>query len=241
MLGEHALSAQPLATQSILQFGSQAVSAEFQETTAGTYIGSGEADMSAVAVKVSIGSGILVGLMEATAEFFQSADLTRFATGISAQVFSTVQTTEGTYIASGISEQDAAFIVEAAGTSVLSGVSEQDFEFTQDTAPNMLYSAVSEQIAEFIQSTTGSLVQSALVDVEAVFVQTQNGGLLQRGEVTITAVMIQTTDGRLYWDIWTGSPNVSPPESWTPINPTGGTWTEINAGAIISTWTEKVV
>ena len=239
MLGEHALSAQPLATQSILQFGSQAVSAEFQETTAANFIAAGEADMSAVAVKVSIGSGILVGLMEATAEFFQSADLTRFATGISAQVFSTVQTTEGTYIASGISEQDAAFIVEAAGTSVLSGVSEQDFEFTQDTAPNMLYSGISEQIAEFIQSTEPNVTFSGLSNIEAVFIETTLGSIVKDpGPVAINAVFVQTTNGRLFWERIDAD---VPRENWVQIAPTGGTWTPVNASGTINNWTNKVV
>ena len=240
MLGEHALSAQPLATQSILQFGSASADLNFvMSSDFANFLASGEISIEAISSISRVGSGTLIGTIGATFEFEQSTTPLRFASAISAMSFDTIQTTQGTYIASAISEQEAAFIVEAAGTSVLSGVSEQNSEFTQDTAPNMLYSAVSEQIAEFIQSTNASATYSNSFSIESVFIQTSLGSIVKDpGPVAINAIFVQTTDGRLLWERIDAD---QPAENWVQIAPTGGTWTEINASGIIDNWTEKVV
>jgi hypothetical protein len=78
--------------------------------------------------------------------------------------------------------------------------------------------------------------------IEAVFVQASEGSkVILSGPAQVDAAFIQTTEGRLYWDVWTGRPTYSPQENWVQIVPAGGTWTDINAGATIATWTNKVV
>jgi len=239
MLGELALSERALADHSILLLGSQTVSAEFIDTSAANLTASGEAEMSAIAIKVSIGSGVLLGLMQATAEFTQSSNATRFATGISAQVFSTIQGTDAIYIASGISDQDAAFIVESSAQAILDLSSDMSAEFTQTSSPNMLYSGISNQSAEFTQTTTPNAIYSGLSEIEAVFINTGTGSIIKDpGPVDISAAFIQTTDGRLFWERIDAD---VPSENWVQIVPTGGIWTPVNASGTINIWTNKVV
>ena len=114
MLGELALSERAIADHSILTLGSATADVNFTLGQTGTYVGIDAAEMNAVAVKVSVGSGILTGLIDATLEFTQSSALTRFATGVSAQVVTAVQATNALYVARGISDQDAQFIQDSA-------------------------------------------------------------------------------------------------------------------------------
>jgi hypothetical protein len=242
MLGELALSERAIADHSILTLGSATADANFTLGQAGTYIGVDAAEMNAVAVKVSVGSGILTGLIDATLEFTQSSALTRFATGVSAQVLTAVQTSNALYVARGISDQDAQFIQDSAAVAIVSGISEQDANFTESANANMLYSGIPEMSAEFIQSLLAGVISNNPASIEAVFVQATEGSkVILSGPAQIDAAFIQTTEGRLYWDVWTGGPTYSPQENWVQIVPAGGTWTEINAGATIATWTNKVV
>jgi hypothetical protein len=242
MLGSLALTERAIADDGILLLGSQSVSTDFTAGQTGTYIGITSAEMNAIASKASIAVGILVGIIDATLEFTQSSAATRFATGISGQVFSTIQTSEGLRYATGISEQDAAFIQSSAASSVLGGVSEQDAAFIVSALGGAITNNPASLEAVFIQTTNGIAVRGGISEQDASFTQATFGSKVFEAEpLQISGVFIQTTDGRLYWDIWTGSPGNSPQENWVQISPTGGTWTEINAGAIISTWTEKVV
>ena len=98
--------------------------------------------------------------------------------------------------------------------------------------------------AVFIQTTNGIAVRGGISEQDSSFTQATLGSkVFEAGPLQISGVFIQTTDGRLYWDIWTGMPRQHPHKStWVQISPTGGTWTEINAGAISQTlWTQKVV
>ena len=242
MLGEFALSERAIADGGALLSASQTVSADFTAGQTGTYIGVTGAEMNAIASKASIAVGILVGLIDATLEFTQSSAATRFATGISGQVFSTIQTSEGLRFATGISEQDVAFIQSSAASSVLGGVSEQDAAFIVSALGGAITNNPASLEAVFIQTTNGIAVRGGISEQDASFTQTTFGSrVFEADPLQISGVFIQTTDGRLYWDIWSGSPSTSPQESWVQINPTGGTWTEINAGGIVDIWTQKVV
>ena len=242
MLGSLAFSEQAIAADGILLLGAQSVSTDFTAGQTGTYIGITSAEMNAIASKASIAVGILVGIIDATLEFTQSSEATRFATGISGQVFSTIQTSEGLRYATGISEQDAAFIQSSAASSTLSGISEQEAAFIVSALGGAITNNPASLEAVFIQTTNGIAVRGGISEQDASFTQTTLGSrVFEAGPMQISGVFIQTTDGRLYWDIWTGSPSTSPQESWVQINPTGGTWTEINAGGIVDIWTQKVV
>ena len=221
MFGELALSEKAFADHGILTLGSATADANFTLGQAATYIGVDAAEMSAIAVKLSVGSGILTGLIDATLEFTQSSAGTRFATGIS--------------------EQDAAFIQSAAANTIRSGISEQEAAFIASILGGAITNNPASLEAVFVQTSDVVAVRTLISEQEASFTQSSLGGLPFFSELEVTAAFIQTTEGRLYWDIWTGSPGNSPQENWVQISPTGGTWTEINAGAIISTWTEKVV
>lgn len=100
---------------------------------------------------------------------------------------------------------------------------------------------MSEQDANFTQGTNGGIVKLGESELISVFTQIASGGFVRLLESEVSAVFIQTADGRLYWDDWAQSPNNSPPEAWVQIVPTGGTWTEINAGGTVEIWTQKVV
>ena len=242
MLGSLAFSEQAIAADGILLLGAQSVSTDFTAGQTGTYIGITSAEMNAIASKASIAVGILVGIIDATLEFTQSSEATRFATGISGQVFSTIQTSEGLRYATGISEQDAAFIQSSAASSTLSGISEQEAAFIVSALGGAITNNPASLEAVFIQTTNGIAVRGGISEQDASFTQATFGSrVFDADPLQISGVFIQTTDGRLYWDIWTGSPSTSPQESWVQINPTGGTWTEINAGGIVDIWTQKVV
>ena len=242
MLGSLAFSEQAIAADGILLTGSQTVSADFTAGQTGTYIGITSAEMNAIASKASIAVGILVGIIDATLEFTQSSAATRFATGISGQVFSTIQTSEGLRYATGISEQDAAFIQSSAASTALSGISEQEAAFIVSALGGAITNNPASLEAVFIQTTNGIAVRGGISEQDASFTQATFGSrVFDADPLQISGVFIQTTDGRLYWDIWTGSASTSPQESWVQINPTGGTWTEINAGGIVDIWTQKVV
>ena len=242
MLGSLALSEQAIAADGILLLGAQSVSTDFTAGQTGTYIGITSAEMNAIASKASIAVGILVGIIDATLEFTQSSEATRFATGISGQVFSTIQTSEGLRYATGISEQDAAFIQSSAASTALSGISEQEAAFIVSALGGAITNNPASLEAVFIQTTNGIAVRGGISEQDASFTQATFGSrVFEADPLQISGVFIQTTDGRLYWDIWTGSPSTSPQESWVQINPTGGTWTEINAGGIVDIWTQKVV
>ena len=242
MLGSLALSEQAIAADGVLLFGSQSVSADFTAGQTGTYIGITSAEMNAIASKASIAVGILVGIIDATLEFTQSSAATRFATGISGQVFSTIQTSEGLRYATGISEQDAAFIQSSAANATRSGISEQEAAFIVSALGGAITNNPASLEAVFIQTSAANATFSGVSEQDVSFTQATLGSrVFEADPLQIDAVFIQTTDGRLYWDVWTGSPSTSPQENWVQIVPTGGTWTEINAGGIVDIWTQKVV
>jgi len=240
MFGELALSERAIADQGILAFGSATADANFTVDGAPMFIASDSADMKAVGVTLSVGVGVIAGILEASASFLQSTELTRFGTVIAEMDFSTVQTTNGTFVASAISEQDAAFIQSTKAFLTLSAASEQSANFTQTSAAGVLYSASQEMTAEFIQSVAPTfIINSRPLDIESVFVQTSLGTkVILMDELQINAVFVVSAQGRFYWERIDAD---TPSENWVQVVPSGGTWTEINAGGTIETWTNKVV
>jgi len=240
MFGELALSERAIADQGILAFGSATADANFTVDGAPMFVANASAEMEAIGVKATIGVGVLAGIFEASASFLQGTELTRFGTVISDMSFSTVQTANGTFVASAISEQDAAFIQSTDSVMTLSGVSEQSANFTQTSAAGLLQSASQEMTTEFIQSVTPTfIINSRPLDIESVFIQTSLGAkVILMDELQINAVFIVSAEGRFYWERIDAD---DPSENWVQVVPSGGTWTEINAGGTIETWTDKVV
>jgi hypothetical protein len=239
MFGELAISERAIADQGILAFGSATADANFTVDGAPMFIASASEEMSAIGVKVSIGVGVLAGIFEASAEFLQSTELTRFGTVIAEMDFSTVQTANGTFVASAISDQDAAFIQSTNSVMTLSGVSEQSANFTQTSGANLLYSASQEMTAEFIQSVAPTFITNSPLTIESVFIQSSLGTkVILMDPLQIDAVFVMSAEGRFYWERIDAD---TPSENWVQVVPSGGTWTEINAGATIATWTNKVV
>jgi len=229
-----------LADQGILAFGSATADANFTVDGAPMFVANASAEMEAIGVKATIGVGVLAGIFEASASFLQGTELTRFGTVIVDMDFSTVQTTNGTFVASAISEQDAAFIQSTNSVMTLSAASEQSANFTQTSGANLLYSASQEMTAEFIQSVTPTfIINSRPLDIESVFIQTSLGTkVILMDELEINAVFVVSAEGRFYWERIDAD---TPSENWVQVVPSGGTWTEINAGGTIETWTNKVV
>ena len=240
MFGELALSERAIADQGILAFGSATSDANFTVDGAPMFIASASEEMSAIGVKVSIGVGVLAGIFEASALFLQGTELTRFGTVIAEMDFSTVQTANGTFVASAISDQDAAFIQSTNAVMTLSGVSEQSANFTQISAAGLIQSASQEMTAEFIQSLAPTfIINSRPLDIESVFVLSSLGTKkIDMGPLQINAVFVVSAEGRFYWERIDAD---TPSENWVQVVPSGGTWTEINAGGTIETWTNKVV
>ena len=240
MFGELALSERAIADQGILAFGSATADANFTVDGAPMFVANGSADMEAIGVKATIGVGVLAGIFEASALFLQSTELTRFGTIIAEMDFSTVQTTNGTFVASAISEQDAAFIQSTNAVMTISAASEQSANFEQTSGGSVLYSASQEMTAEFIQSVTPTfIINSRPLDIESVFIQSSLGTkVILMDELQINAVFVVSAQGRFYWERIDAD---TPSENWVQVVPSGGTWTEINAGGTIETWTNKVV
>ena len=240
MFGELALSERAIADQGILAFGSASADANFTVDGAPMFIANASADMEAIGVKATIGVGVLAGIFEASASFLQGTELTRFGTVIADMNFEAVQTTNGTFVASAISEQDAAFIQSTNSVMTLSAASEQSANFTQTSGASVLYSASQEMTAEFIQSVTPTfIINSRPLDIQSVFIQTSLATkVILMDELQINAVFIVSAEGRFYWERIDAD---TPSENWVQVVPSGGTWTEINAGGTIETWTNKVV
>ena len=239
MFGELALSERAIADQGILAFGSATADANFTVDGASMFVANGSADMEAVGLTLSVGVGVIAGILEASASFIQSTELTRFGTVIAEMDFSTVQTANGTFVASAISDQDAAFIQSTNSVMTLSGVSEQSANFTQTSGANLLYSASQEMTAEFIQSVAPTFITNSPLTIESVFIQSSLGTkVILMDPLQIDAVFVMSAEGRFYWERIDAD---TPSENWVQVVPSGGTWTEINAGATIATWTNKVV
>ena len=239
MFGELALSERAIADQGILAFGSATADANFTVDGASMFVANGSADMEAVGLTLSVGVGVIAGILEASASFIQSTELTRFGTVIAEMDFSTVQTANGTFVASAISDQDAAFIQSTNSVMTLSGVSEQSANFTQTSGANLLYSASQEMTAEFIQSVAPTFITNSPLSIESVFIQTSLGTkVILMNPLQINAVFVMSAEGRFYWERIDAD---TPSENWVQVVPSGGTWTEINAGGTIETWTNKVV
>ena len=240
MFGELALSERAIADQGILAFGSATADANFTVDGASMFVANGSAPMDAVGVKLTVGVGVLAGIFEASAQFVQSVDLTRFGVVVAEMDFSTVQTANGMFVASAISEQDADFIQSTNSVMTLSAASEQSANFTQTSASGVLYSASQEMTAEFIQSVTPTfIINSRPLDIESVFIQSSLATkVILMDELQINAVFIVSAEGRFYWERIDAD---TPSENWVQVVPSGGTWTDINASGTIATWTNKVV
>ena len=239
MFGEHALSAQPISTQGILQFGSQSVSAEFTKTTSGTYIGAGVVEIEAISSKASIGSGILVGTSEISSEFSQSSNLTRFATGVSAQILSFDQSSTAQRFATGVSEQSSEFVQSADPTKIISIKSDQVSSFEQSTDASKITNTSSEMTSEFTKSFLASVIKSGVIEniVTFDFIQT-SGILIYRNDLNVDFAFSMSSNGALLWERIDAN---TPAEIWAEITASGGAWTPVNAGGTIETWIQKVV
>lgn len=239
MLGEFALSERAITAQGILVAGAASAEVNFTSSQVGTYIGSGIDEMSAIAVKLSIGSGVMLGSSELSAEFTQSSTPTRFATGVSAQIISFDQSSIGTGVVSGVSSQTFNFVQSSAGVNVLSGESDIISLFEQGTFARVISNGISRSSFEFSQSTTPTLVKLLSTEILFEFGFTQTSGILiYDNDLNVNFAFSMSANGALLWERINAS---VPSENWTPITPAGGAWTEINANGNIETWTQMVV
>ena len=93
--------------------------------------------------------------------------------------------------------------------------------------------------SEFSFEGSGSRVNSGVMALLNEFEFNQVAGILiQDAEIEVDYFFVQTADGALLWErIDAGSS----PENWTPVAPSGGTWTEVDANGNIEIWTQMVV
>jgi len=219
MFGEFALSERAIAAHGILTFGSATADANFTVSDAGNIVGKGSMELSAIATKTSIGVGILTGEVESTTNFELSSDLTRFATGVSADVISFDQSSNAQTIAVGAAEQSSNFTQESDGVAVRSASSENVYSFTKEAS--------------------GGVVTNGVIDNSFTFDFDETAGILiYRNDFNVEYAFIQTADGALLWEKINAN---TPAETWTQISVSGGTWTPVNANGTIETWIQKVV
>ena len=95
MLGAVAISERAVSDQGAIFSASQSINAQFDVANNGLLVANGVSEMEAIATKTSIGVGVLSGIIEASANFTQSSDLLRFATGVSGTICTSVQTSDG--------------------------------------------------------------------------------------------------------------------------------------------------
>lgn len=239
MLGTVAISERAISDQGVILPASESLNFQFDVTKNAVITANGAADITAISTKTSIGVGVLVGLIQASANFAQTLSPLRFATGISGVICSATQTSDGTFIASAISEQDYNFIQESISQFVAGGTSEQSFDFTESASANAVFSREVDINFNFIEDSNAGRVISNIIEFqnELEFVQT-GGILIYRSTINVDAVVIQTTNGALLWERVDAD---TPSESWLQVSHSGGTWTEIDASATIEQWTKTVV
>ena len=239
MLGAVSISEKAISDQGALISAAQSINAQFNLSANGIFVGEVICDMEAIATKTSIGVGVLAGIMEASANFTQSSDLLRFATGVSGTVCTSVQTSAGTYVASALSEQDAAFIKSSEAQRIAGGTSEQSANFTQSASAQAEYSGFMSADSEFSAEGSGSRVNSGVMALLNEFEFNQVAGILiYDAEIEVDYFFVQTADGALLWERIDAGAS---PENWTPVAPSGGTWTEVDANGNIEIWTQMVV
>lgn len=239
MLGAVAISERAISDQGVLLEGAQSIFSQFELGNNSNIIAKGSAEMIAIGVKASIGVGILTGIMEASANFTQNASLLRFATGVSGMVCTSVQTSSGTYVASALSEQDASFIQDSAATKIAITSSEQSANFTQSSSANVDFSGAAAVDFEFSQESSGSRVNTGVLALVSEFELDETAGILiYDNELHVDFFFVQTTNGALLWEKIDAGAS---PENWSPVAPSGGTWTEVDANGNIEIWKKMVV
>jgi hypothetical protein len=237
MFGELALSERAIAAQGILSFGGASMIGTFS--------------------KVSVASGVLVGIIEASANFTQDTDAifiasadvvksfnftqdtaaNRVKPAVASAISDFTQSTTGTFIGTGISTLDANFTQSSAGITIASGISEQSFNFTQVSTATLIAHGLIEASAQFDQTTVGIAIRTGSATMDFAFDQTTVATLVATGAAEIIAIFVSTANGEILWERIDpgGSPN------WLDITHTGDTWTEITVGGTTETWTETVV
>ena len=239
MFGEFALSERAIAAHGILTFGSATADANFTVSDAGNIVGKGSMELSAIATKTSIGVGVLTGEVESTTNFEISSDLTRFATGVSADVISFDQSSNAQTIAVGAAEQSSNFTQESDGVAVRTSSSENVYSFTKSNNANIVFVGNSESESAFTKDTLGGVVTNGVIDNSFTFDFDETAGILiYRNDFNVEYAFIQTADGALLWEKINAN---TPAETWTQISISGGTWTPVNANGTIETWIQKVV
>ena len=239
MFGEFAISERSIAAHGILAFGSATADANFTATQIATNVSSGVSQMEAISSISRFSSGILVGVVETSFDFTKSAALLRKATGISAQVFSTTQSTSQQLIANVAAEQSANFTQESDGVAVRSASSENVHSFTKSSNGNIVFSGRLETDSAFTKDILGGVVTTGTIDNSFTFDFDETAGILiYRNDFNVEYVFIQATDGALLWEKINAD---TPAEAWTQISVSGGTWTPVNANGTIETWIQKVV
>jgi hypothetical protein len=217
----------------------------------------GGASMIGTFSKVSVASGVLVGIIEASANFSQDTDAifiasadvvksfnftqdtaaNRVKPAVASAISDFTQSTTGTFIGTGISTLDANFTQSSAGITIASGISEQSFNFTQVSTATLIAHGLIEASAQFDQTTVGIAIRTGSATMDFAFDQTTVATLVATGAAEIIAIFVSTANGEILWERIDpgGSPN------WLDITHTGDTWTEITVGGTTETWTETVV
>ena len=239
MFGSAAISEFSISNQGIVQAGSESIDANFTQDSASNLVASAGMNVEGTSTIASIGVDTLSGASQVSFNFSKSSALTRFATGIAAQVISFDESSEANITASGDSDQSANFTQSAEGLRFAQAEYDINYNFIQTSDANGLFIGDPELETEFSQDSFAGIVTSAAAEniITLDFNQTA-GILIYRNDFNVDYAFIQTTSGDF---LWTKIEAGTPVEGWNAITHTGDTWTQINASGIVNTWTNKVV
>ena len=237
MFGELALSERAIASQGVLLFGTESLSADFTQTTDGTGVFKGVLELSSTTVFSSFAAGLAAGIAELSSNFTKTTVQTVIRTDSANLVFEFENTdADPTLIASAVSELSGNFTQTSQANFTASGVSEQSGNFTQSSAANLTASGLSTHIANAdVDDIPPRIVRQANADIVANFEQDTDGILILKLAQTMDMEFSKSTLGEILYELLDTDSTI---ESWTDLS-TGAsaTWTDLQASAAES-WTD---
>lgn len=237
MFGELALSERAIASQGVLLFGTESLSADFTQTTDGIGVFNGVLELSSTTVFASFAAGLAAGIAELSSSFTKTTVQTVIRTDSADLVFEFENTdADPTLIASAVSELSGNFTQTSQANITATGVSEQSGNFTQSSAANLTASGLSTHIANAdVDDIPPRIVRQANADIVANFEQDTDGNLILKLAQTMDMEFSKSTLGEILYELLDTDSTI---ESWTDLS-TGAsaTWTDLQASAAES-WTD---
>lgn len=134
----------------------------------------------------------------------------------------------------GVLSVDANFTQTTTGTRIRTNVVSVISTFVTVKVASGTMTAAFSIDANFTQTTTAIRRRLASATVDANFTQTTTGTKIRLASTSLSGNFLMTTVGGPFWErIRTGANN-----NYVEITHTGDSWTEVNAGGNIQSWTK---